>query len=209
MVANMTSLFQIMTLGAAVLVPAHAQHAVNKPAASQAASVLHKRISLSIHGGDVVEALRKVFDAAGANYVISPNVTGKTTANLKDVPFQIALAALIRASKPHLILRFDGSVYSVEAEVVFDTHGFGPDFGPAGPWVQQDHKLQLNFVKASTVAARLRAFPMFGPQSGTRIVVHEPDNTLIVNVPNSDLDRDLKEHIRLMDIAPLQAKVTF
>src|SRR4051812_20131939 len=131
---------------AASLVTGQAARPEKSPTATRVGSVLQKRVSLSVKDGDIVEALRKIFDSAGANYVIQAGVHGKTTATLTNVAFQRALAALIRASNPRVILRFDGTVYTVEPWVN-PWQGGGAGFGRYGDWDYRDIKVQVNFVK--------------------------------------------------------------
>jgi hypothetical protein len=195
------------TVASMLLTLGHASHNAQTQA-KHAPSPNTKRITLTLEDGDIRAGFIHIFESVGASYVIHPSVAGRATVRFRNVPFGRALSALLRASSQKLQLRFDGSIYLVEREQDgFNASGgsFGSGIGPQGG---RPIKLQVNFARAAEIAARIRKLPMFAPEGGSRIEVHAPDNTLLVTMPYDDLVRELKEQIRLLDIAPHQTELT-
>ena len=90
-----------------------------RSAASQAALAPQSRpnaravpvISLSVKDADLVEVVRSLARIASVNLVIDPRVQGKVTAELVDVRWDHALAAILKTQG--LAMELDGQILTV------------------------------------------------------------------------------------------------
>ena len=69
------------------------------------------KVSISLSGIDVRNAIKLLFDPKGLNYVIDPLVQGTVTARLSDVPFEVALRTILRQAKA--TYRITANVYEI------------------------------------------------------------------------------------------------
>lgn len=69
-------------------------------------------ISLSLKDADLVEVLRSFAKMTGANLIIDPDVKGSVTVELKDVPWDQALDAILKSNG--LGMEVSGNVRSVQ-----------------------------------------------------------------------------------------------
>lgn len=76
-------------------------------------SGLKKSISLDLKGADVLTVIDLIARESGINIVVSPNVEGKVTMFLTDVPRFIALSEIMKATG--LVCRLSGCVISIFA----------------------------------------------------------------------------------------------
>ncbi len=82
---------------------------------SHAASVLARKVTLNVDGADLRAALKMLFNSVRADYVLDPEVEGRITASLTDIPFRIALDTVLRAAEadPPLTYRIEEEVFHV------------------------------------------------------------------------------------------------
>jgi type II secretory pathway component HofQ len=83
--------------------------AVAEPAAAEEAA--EGTVSLDFRAADIGDVLRALFRDSGASYVLSPDVKGRVTVSLNDVPFSVALRSVLDQVKA--TFRKEGNVYSV------------------------------------------------------------------------------------------------
>jgi type IV pilus assembly protein PilQ len=68
-------------------------------------------ISLSVKDADLVEVVRSLVRIAGLNLVVDPGVRGTVTAELRDVPWDRALAVILKTNG--LAMELDGRIVTV------------------------------------------------------------------------------------------------
>ncbi|MFQ3611723.1 MAG: hypothetical protein SNJ72_09565 [Fimbriimonadales bacterium] len=81
-----------------------------------------KRVTVKYDQADVRFVLKQLFENAGANYSLDPNVQGTVTVSLTDVPFTVALDAILR--QLNLTYRLENGVYYIlprQTEVMTQT----------------------------------------------------------------------------------------
>ncbi|MER3602816.1 MAG: hypothetical protein C4298_02655, partial [Thermus sp.] len=64
--------------------------------ASAQEDVSQKRVTVKYDQADIRYVLKQLFDSVGANYSLAPEVQGTVTVSLTDVPFSVALDAVLR-----------------------------------------------------------------------------------------------------------------
>ena len=80
-------------------------------AASQARTFTGAPVSLDFEGADVRAVLRTFADISGLNVVVDPSVRGTVDVTMRDVPWDQALDAILRANKLGFVV--DGPVVRV------------------------------------------------------------------------------------------------
>jgi hypothetical protein len=68
-------------------------------------------ISLSVKDADLVEVVRSLARIAGLNLVLDPSVRGTVTAELEDVPWDQALAVILKING--LAMELDGRIITI------------------------------------------------------------------------------------------------
>ncbi|MCP4573151.1 MAG: hypothetical protein GY838_12410 [bacterium] len=101
----------------AILVPAAAAVAQDEApaAATQAPAAMDYRqqpISLDVQEAEIGTVLRSLAGYSGTNIVASPNVTGKVTVKLEDVPWEDALGVILKAHAYDYVE--EGGIYRVD-----------------------------------------------------------------------------------------------
>jgi type II secretory pathway component HofQ len=81
------------------------------PSPPPAVSATASPISLSVRDADLVEVVRSLVRIAGLNLVVDPGVRGTVTAELRDVPWDRALAVILKTQG--LAMELDGRVVVV------------------------------------------------------------------------------------------------
>lgn len=81
------------------------------PAKAQAGP--NQNVSVSFNRTSIQSALRDLFTQVGLNYSLEPGVTGNVTASLHDVPFSVALGAVLNANRPQLVYEVRDGVYMI------------------------------------------------------------------------------------------------
>jgi hypothetical protein len=126
-----------------------------------------ERISLEFTSAPVTTALNVLFNGKGINFVIQPDVQGTVNSlHLSDVPFEVALKALMKSVDPPLVYKKDGDVYIISVkkplpDIVTEDPLPGQskrayyDPLPSGPPSASDDvvidKIPMNFLDAYTV----------------------------------------------------------
>jgi hypothetical protein len=70
-------------------------------------------ISLSVRDADLVEVVRSLARIAGVNLIVDPGVSGKVTAELVNVRWDVALATILKTQG--LAMELDGRLLTVAA----------------------------------------------------------------------------------------------
>ena len=92
-------------------------------------------IQLSREDADVREIITLIADAAGANIVLAPEVTGTVTLHLNNAPWRQALESAVRAARARIIEEDHGVLRIVPTGLTFLTavRGQGPARGYRAP----------------------------------------------------------------------------
>jgi type II secretory pathway component HofQ len=88
-----------------------ARQAVSLHKPSGQADRANHSISLNVTNVDLRDFLRFLHEATGANIVVAPDVRGRVTAHINDVPWEEALESILRAND--LVAERDGSVLRI------------------------------------------------------------------------------------------------
>lgn len=72
-----------------------------------------KNVSVSFNRTPIQTAINSLFTQVGLNYSLDPSVQGSVTADLRDVPFQAALHAILNANQPRLTYQIHDGVYQI------------------------------------------------------------------------------------------------
>lgn len=70
---------------------------------AQSDSMPAKTIDLNLNNAPVRQALNILFQGAGLNYTMDPNVSGYVNVNLRGVSFETALKAVLKSASPPLV----------------------------------------------------------------------------------------------------------
>ena len=85
--------------------------------AQDAGDVRSKKVTLNLENADLVFALKLLFNSVSVNFKIDPAVQGTVTANLTDVPFEVALKAVLTSSGSPLTYRTEDGIYYVSPRI--------------------------------------------------------------------------------------------
>jgi hypothetical protein len=119
--------------------------AYGMPAHAQSDNIPSKTIDLNLNNAPVHQALVVLFQGAGLNFTMDPNVSGNVNVSLRGVSFETALKAVLKAANPPLVAVKDpdtGVYYIKVKDLSSDVtaNGGGPNNGfnpaqtnPAGP----------------------------------------------------------------------------
>ncbi len=93
--------------------------ALSAPAvrAQDAGNLPTKPVTITLSESPVRVALDALFKSAGLNYTIDPAITSNVTVNLKDVPFDVALHAILRGTTPPLQYTVVDGIYQIKMPV--------------------------------------------------------------------------------------------
>lgn len=78
-----------------------------------------KRISLDFQDADILPIFRLLSDVSGYNVVVSPEVKGKLTMKLINVPWDQALDLILKTSTPPLGMIVEGNIIRIAPHAVF------------------------------------------------------------------------------------------
>ena len=82
-----------------------------------AATAPAHNITLSFQNAPIQAVLRTLFSSAGIkNFIIDSDVRGYSNINVTDVPFGVALSALLRSVNPPLVYDVDNGLYHVKVQ---------------------------------------------------------------------------------------------
>ena len=79
-----------------------------------------EKISLSLRDADLVEVLRSFAKLSGLNLVLDPEVHGSVTVELHEVPWDQALAVILKTHR--LALEIDGNLWTAARPASRDPH---------------------------------------------------------------------------------------
>ncbi len=116
-----------------------------------------RRVTVKYDQADIRYVLKQLFDSVGANYSLDPNVQGNVTVSLTDVPFTVALDAVLR--QLDLTYRIENGVYYVTIrrpeEIPQTTAPTAPE--EEGPRLNLPEKIQLSYANPYLIASLLGA----------------------------------------------------
>ncbi|MFQ3609854.1 MAG: hypothetical protein SNJ72_00015 [Fimbriimonadales bacterium] len=116
-----------------------------------------RRVTVKYDQADIRFVLKQLFDSVGANYSLDPNVQGNVTVSLTDVPFTVALDAILR--QLDLTYRIESGVYYVTIrrpeEIPQTTTPTAPE--EEGPRLNLPEKIQLSYANPYLIANLLGA----------------------------------------------------
>lgn len=166
-----------------------------------------ERISLSFQSIDVRSLLQIIADVAGTNMVVSDSVQGDIAMRLQNVPWDQALDIIMRSKG--LGLRQQGNVMLVaplqeisdREKVELESAKQKNELSPL-----RSELLQINYAKASDIAALLRSGDSSILSDRGRISVDERTNTLIVLETREKID-DVRTLISRLDIPVRQVLI--
>ncbi len=129
-----------------------------------------RRVTVKYDQADIRFVLKQLFDSVGANYSLDPNVQGNVTVSLTDVPFTVALDAVLR--QLDLTYRIENGVYYVTIrrpeEIPQTTAPTAPE--EEGPRLNLPEKIQLSYANpyliASLLGASVVGYSQFEQSSG-------------------------------------------
>ena len=125
--------------------------------ASAQDDISQRRVTVKYDQADIRYVLKQLFDSVGANYSLDPNVQGTVTVSLTDVPFSVALDAILR--QQNLTYRVESGVYYITVrqpeEAPITTGGETPEEQPQTTNIPE--KIQLNYANPALIAALLGA----------------------------------------------------
>ncbi|MEK6807338.1 MAG: type IV pilus secretin PilQ [Pseudomonadota bacterium] len=166
-----------------------------------------ERITLSFQSVDVRSLLQIIADVAGTNMVISDSVQGEVAMRLENVPWDQALDIILRTKG--LGLRQQGNVMLVaplaelqareKAEALASNEAI--DLAPL-----RSEMIQINYAKASDLAALLKSGESSLLSSRGKVTVDERTNTLLVLETREKL-ADVRTLISKLDIPVRQVLI--
>ncbi|MER3403417.1 MAG: hypothetical protein C4337_09055, partial [Armatimonadota bacterium] len=125
--------------------------------ASAQEDVSQKRVTVKYDQADIRYVLKQLFDSVGANYSLAPEVQGTVTVSLTDVPFSVALDAVLR--QQNLTYRVESGVYYITVRqpeaVPMQQGGETPQEEPQTTNLPE--KIQLNYANPTLIASLLGA----------------------------------------------------
>jgi inorganic pyrophosphatase len=92
-------------------------------------------ITLDIQDADVREVINAIAEASGANLVVAPEVTGRVTLHLEEVPWRAALQAVVKSVRCQVIEEDSGILRLMPTARTFlwQTRGQAPSRGFQSP----------------------------------------------------------------------------
>ncbi len=151
-----------------------------------------KIISLDFQDADIVPIFRFIGEVAGLNVVIHPDVKGKITLKLLNVPWDQALDIILKLSG--LGDSIDGNILTIAPTKVFteqkeDARKLQEASAKAADIVQAT--VHLDYIEAADFQAKLKEASVFSDRGKSRI---DPrTNTLIVNDTEDVINRIINE----------------
>lgn len=157
-----------------------------------------KPISLDFQDADIVPIFRFLGDIAGYNVVIHPDVKGKITLKLLNVPWDQALDIILEIS--NLDKSFEDNILRIAPLEVFarqkeEVARLRQIRETAAELVQK--AIRLRYIDAKDMDARLKEAKALSPRGATRI--DERTNTLIINDIKDNILMILDEEIPYWD----------
>lgn len=162
-----------------------------------------KKISIEVQDIDVRSAINLIAEETGANLVMSDSVTGKLAIKLKDVPWDQALALILRTKK--LGYTRQGNVLRISPmseikQEEEDTLKMAESRRKVEPLKVQ--MIPINYAKISELQGQLK--PVMSDRGS--IVADSRTNSIIVTDTEEILDR-AKKIISSLDLAPAQVLI--
>lgn len=166
-----------------------------------------ERISLSFQSVDIRSLLQIIADVAGTNMVVSDSVSGEIAMRLQNVPWDQALDIILRTKG--LGMRQQGNVMLVAPltelaerdKVELETDKQKAQLSPL-----RSELIQINYAKASDIAALLKAGENSFMSDRGRVSVDERTNTLMMLETREKL-ADVRTLIARLDIPVKQVLI--
>ncbi|GHB20454.1 fimbrial protein [Salinicola rhizosphaerae] len=179
-----------------------------RPERDDGPSYTGKRITLDFQDIAVRDVLSIIADVSGLNVVASDSVQGNVTLNLKDVPWDQALALVLQSRG--LASRREGDVMMVApagelASLQQQTLQSRQQSAQLAPVTTEF--IQIRYAKAETLASMLRGGEGIGLMSDRgRVTVDPRTNTLILQDTRDQLEA-IKRTIEHLDIPVRQVQI--
>jgi len=157
-----------------------------------------KRISLDFQDSDIIPIFRLVGEIAGYNTVIHPNVRGKITLKLIDVPWDQALAIVLEIS--NMDMDITGNIMRIAPPEVFIKQKESKQKIQEAV-VRTEELVQvaihLNHISADEMRTRINEAKLLSPRGTMRI--DERANTLILNDTADNIRKIRNDEIKYWD----------
>jgi type IV pilus assembly protein PilQ len=166
-----------------------------------------ERISLSFQNVDVRSLLQIIADVAGTNMVVSDSVNGNLAMRLQNVPWDQALDIILRTKG--LGMRHEGNVMLVAPlEELAQRAKAEAEADKAKVQVAQLHSeiVQVNYAKASDIAALLKSGENSVLSERGRVSVDDRTNTLLILESREKL-ADIRDLIQRLDVPVRQVLI--
>jgi len=166
-----------------------------------------ERISLSFQSVDVRALLQIIADIAGTNLVVSDSVTGQVAMRLENVPWDQALDIILRSKG--LGMRQDGNVMIVAPltelaqrdQAELEAQKQVTELAPL-----RSELIQINYAKASDIAALLKSSDSSMLSSRGRVTVDARTNTLLLMETREKIS-EIRSLISQLDIPVRQVLI--
>ena len=151
------ALFAFLLFGSLVLASGAPSARAQSDADRAEAALLARRVTAHFDNGDVRAVLKALFNSGHVEYLLDPEVQGRVSVSITDVPLRIALDAVLKSvdGVPPLTYRFEDGVCHVLAQ----SQPAGRKGSEAGGDAQADPrvtaKIDLKNVDAAAVASIL------------------------------------------------------
>jgi type IV pilus assembly protein PilQ len=164
-----------------------------------------KMISLDFQNADIVPIFRFIGDVAGLNVVVHPNVKGRITLKLMNVPWDQALDIILQTF--NLGKSIEGNVMTIAPAGVF------------AEWQEKEAELKaakvkaaelrqavirVNYAEASDVQSAIKGAKVMSPRGN--LTVDKRMNTIIVNDTDQNIG-EIRKLVAIIDVPKPQVMI--
>lgn len=168
-------------------------------------------VTMDLDGADIKDVINYIAQVADENIVLSPNVTGKVSLRLKEVPWKDALHT-ITTNNGFVLIRAKGNIYRVVRPVdikqqleteIFSLRYIRPKSEYTANMSGSHFKRQRAKVEAKKTEFTLLTALKAVLSKGGQISYDNITNTLVITDSRPQLEK-MKEIIRMLDREPRQ-----